>query len=104
MAVQRLKIRRHYTPVCDLVKTDVYQEVMENFMWSRKTKLEESGHPDIEAQSLPGDYGGNAHRGTRCHSMQSFDGLFHCKISRAGTVLIEDCNRRNCVLVIYSLK
>ena len=33
-----------------------------------------------------------------------FGGPFHRKITWAGTVLIEDCNRRNCVLVIYSLK
>ena len=25
----------------------------------------------------PGDYGGNAHRGTRWHSMQSFGGPFY---------------------------
>ena len=34
---------------------------------------------------LPGDFGGNAHRGTRWHSMQSFGGHFHSKITWAGT-------------------
>ena len=47
----------------------------------------------------PGDFDGNAHRGTRQHSIQSFGGTF---LSR--TVLIEDCNSRNCVADIYSLK
>ena len=44
----------------------------------------------------PGDFGGNAHRGTRWHSMQSFGGLFHSKKAWAGTGLIEGCNRRKC--------
>ena len=30
---------------------------------------------------LPGDFGGNAHMGTRSHLVQSFGGLFHCKIA-----------------------
>ena len=30
--------------------------------------------------ALPGDFGGNAHKGTRGHSMQSFGGPFHSKI------------------------
>ena len=36
--------------------------------------------------------------------MQNFGGPFHSRITLTGTALIEDCNRRNCVLVIYSLK
>ena len=35
-------------------------------------------------QQLPGDFDGKAHRGTRCHSMQSFGGPFHSKITLAG--------------------
>ena len=30
---------------------------------------------------LPGDFGGNIHRGTRSHSMQSFGGPFNSKIA-----------------------
>ena len=52
----------------------------------------------------PGDFGGNAHRGTRWHSMQRFGGPFHSKITWAGTGLIEGCNKRKCVLVICTLK
>ena len=29
----------------------------------------------------PGDFGGNAHRGTRSHSIQSFGGPLHIKIA-----------------------
>ena len=36
--------------------------------------------------------------------MQSFGGPFHTKITGAETGLIEACNRRQCVLVICSLK
>ena len=40
-------------------------------------------------------------QGARWHSTQSFGRPFHSKISWAGTVLIEDYNKRNCVLGIY---
>ena len=56
------------------------------------------------ALNYPGDFGGNAHRGIRWHSMQSFGGPFHSKITWAGTGLIEGCNKRKCVIVICSLK
>ena len=52
----------------------------------------------------PGDFGGNADRGKRCHSMQSFGGPFHIKITWAGIGLIEGCNRRKSALVICSVK
>ena len=45
---------------------------------------------------FPGDFGGNAHRGTRWHSMQSFDGPFHTKITWDRTGLMEGCDRRKC--------
>ena len=51
-----------------------------------------------------GDFGRNAHRGTRWRSMQSFGGLFHSKITWAGIGLIEGCNRRKCTLNNCSLK
>ena len=47
--------------------------------------------------SLPGDFGGNAHRGARWHSMESFGSSFHSKITWDGTGLIEGCNKRKCV-------
>ena len=48
---------------------------------------------------LAGDFGGNAHRGTRCHSMQSFAGSFHSKITWAGIGLREGCNGRSVLLL-----
>ena len=36
--------------------------------------------------------------------MQSFGGPFHRKINWAGTFVTEDHNRKNCILVTYSLK
>ena len=43
------------------------------------------GHPvDLRKKyhlPFPGDFGGNAHRGTRWRSMQSFGGPFHSKIT-----------------------
>ena len=48
-----------------------------------------------------GDFGGNAHRGTRWYSMQSFGGPFHSKITWAGTGLIEGCNRRKCFYCLF---
>ena len=42
----------------------------------------------------PSDFGGNAHRGTRWHLVQSSGGPFHSKITWAGTGLIEGYNRR----------
>ena len=48
---------------------------------------------------IPGDLSGNAHRGTKWHSMQSFGGPVYSKITWAGTGLIEGCNRRKCVLL-----
>ena len=49
-------------------------------------------------------FGGNARRGTRWHSMQSFGGPTHSTITWTGTVLMKDCNIRHRVVVIYSLK
>ena len=42
---------------------------------------------DITRKSgyLSGDFGRNAHKGRRWHSMQSFGGPFHSKITWAGT-------------------
>ena len=43
---------------------------------------------------VPGDFGGNAHRGTREHLKQRFDGPLHSKITWARTGLVKGCNRR----------
>ena len=59
---------------------------------------------DVSSSNIPGDFGGNAHRGTRWHSMQSFGGPFHSKITWARIGLTEGCNRRKCALDICSLK
>ena len=46
-------------------------------------------------------FGGNAHRGTRSHSIQTFGGPFHSKMTGAGTGLIEGCNRRKCFNCLF---
>ena len=38
---------------------------------------------------------------TRWHSMQSFGGPFHSKITWTGTGLIEGCNRRKCFYCLF---
>ena len=53
---------------------------------------------------VPGDFGGNSHRDTMWHSMQSFGGSFHSKITWAGIGVIESCNRRKRALAICSVK
>ena len=49
----------------------------------------------IDQENIPGDFGGNAHKGTRWHSMQSFGGLFHSKITWVGTGLTEGCTEES---------
>ena len=54
--------------------------------------------------SIPGDLGGNAHRGTRWHWMQSFGGSFTVKyllVTWAGTGLLEGCNWRKLLSSCY---
>ena len=55
----------------------------------------------VKTISKPGDFGGNAHRGTTYHSMQSFGGPFHSKTTSAGTGLKEGCNRRKCFYCLF---
>ena len=56
---------------------------------------------EIKIFSRSNDFGGNAHRGTRRYSMQSFGGHFHSKITWAGAGLIEGCNRKIQVCSCY---
>ena len=57
--------------------------------------------PHILAHDFPDDFGGNAHRGTRWHLMQSFGGPFHSKVTWTGAGLIEACNRRKCFYRLF---
>ena len=59
---------------------------------------------DLSAIKFSGNFGGNAHRGTKSHSMQNFGCPLHSKMIWAGTGLIEGRNSRNCVFIICLFK
>ena len=63
--------------------------------------LDLSAHRSENQKEYPGDFGGNAHRGTMWHSVQGFGGPFHSKITWAGAGPTERCNRKKCFYCLF---
>ena len=102
-----VEVRRSKKAWCDfrllIIMWWVSRGEVTQFTWSYPLKFKRLLSKKLKWQTYRW-FAWKAHRGTRWHSMQSFGGPSHSKITWVGTGLIEGYNRKKCILVICSLK
>ena len=84
MAWVQLVLKMIHNCNCDIIPSTGYHKKCEQVL-KRTTRIWSQVGQQSYFGRQTGDFGGNAHRGTRWHLVQSFGGPFHSKITWAGT-------------------